>query len=229
MRQSCPFRRAFSLTELLIVSALIAVLIGLLIPVAGAVRRRGHAMECLGHLRTLGQAVRGYQVDHRSYYPLSSHTTGNALSRDSWLQSLAPFGFTEAHRFCPDDPHATSRYTSYVTSDYFEPRQAWIDYNPVTGDPIEGGRARAYSRSIDVRSPTQVVYATESAGDGALDHLNTSGWTEAEEIADGVAVERHDGAANYLFSDGHVDLIEWLTVREQFLPDHNFFNPEYAR
>ena len=53
-------RRAFSLIELLIVIGIIALLIGLLMPVAQSVRRAARATACLANLQQWGHAFEMY-------------------------------------------------------------------------------------------------------------------------------------------------------------------------
>ena len=51
-----PTRRAFTLTELLVVMGLIAMLLSLLLPVVTKARAASHAAKCLANLREMGNA-----------------------------------------------------------------------------------------------------------------------------------------------------------------------------
>ena len=53
----------FTLTELLVVMAIIIVLIALLMPAWGNLKDRGRTIQCLGHQRQLGLAVSAYTAD----------------------------------------------------------------------------------------------------------------------------------------------------------------------
>jgi prepilin-type processing-associated H-X9-DG protein/prepilin-type N-terminal cleavage/methylation domain-containing protein len=59
--------RAFSLIELLMVIGIIAVLIGLLLPVLSQSRRAVRSVQCKSNLRELGNALRMYQHDHHGW------------------------------------------------------------------------------------------------------------------------------------------------------------------
>jgi len=60
------FRHAFSLLELLIAVAIIAVLVGIVTPVLSTARRQGMTAACATHLRELGDALQMYGNDYES-------------------------------------------------------------------------------------------------------------------------------------------------------------------
>ncbi len=61
--------RAFTLTKLLIVIAIIAVLAGLLLPSLGRSRAKAHNAACVNNLRQLGIATRLYSDDNQERLP----------------------------------------------------------------------------------------------------------------------------------------------------------------
>ena len=60
--------RAFTLIELLVVIGVIALLIGLLLPVLGNAREAGRAAVCTSNLRQLALMNDAYAVDNDGYY-----------------------------------------------------------------------------------------------------------------------------------------------------------------
>lgn len=63
-------RRAFTLAELLIVIAIIAVLISVLLPALSAARRSAQTVKCLSALRQLGSAFQQYAQDNKRAFPV---------------------------------------------------------------------------------------------------------------------------------------------------------------
>ncbi|MFO1461863.1 MAG: prepilin-type N-terminal cleavage/methylation domain-containing protein [Verrucomicrobiota bacterium] len=61
--------RAFTLVELLVVVAIVAVLAGLLLPTLGRAKAKGLDAVCVSHLRQLGIATRTYAEDHHERLP----------------------------------------------------------------------------------------------------------------------------------------------------------------
>lgn len=67
-------RRAFSLTELLVSMAIIAVLLGLLLPLLSHARGAGYRAVCLANLRQLSIGWQSYLHDHKDTFPLTLAT-----------------------------------------------------------------------------------------------------------------------------------------------------------
>ncbi len=76
-------RRGFTLVELMIVIAILATLIGMLLPVVDMVRESSREMACKGNLRQIGQACHNFNSAH-GYLPYS----GAALGRSVFYQLL---------------------------------------------------------------------------------------------------------------------------------------------
>ena len=69
-------RRAFTLSELLIVIGIIAILLAILLPVVSRARRAANTAYCLANLRTIGQAMMMYTSENNNWLPGSGWTSG---------------------------------------------------------------------------------------------------------------------------------------------------------
>lgn len=78
-----PSRHAFTLTELLVVISIIAVLAAMLLPTITMVRQAARSTQCAGNLRQLGLAILAYPMDNDGRLP-----PGHDGSRN-WISHLA--------------------------------------------------------------------------------------------------------------------------------------------
>lgn len=69
MRPHRAARRGFTLIELLVVILIIAVLVGVALPVLSGARRQAVATACLSNLRQLGGSVEAYLASNREIFP----------------------------------------------------------------------------------------------------------------------------------------------------------------
>jgi len=129
MSKSAGRRGAFTLVELLVVIGIIAVLIGVLLPVMAKAREQANRTQCLSNLRELGNAMIMYAGVHRDRLPNTNPPLTSedydatnevlvALNRD-YVRSPAVFR-------CPADSDPAPQ--AIETADYTLPNSARVSY-----------------------------------------------------------------------------------------------------
>lgn len=81
-------QKAFSLIELLVAIAIIALLISILLPALASARRAGRRAVCLSNMSQLGKAYVGYSADYRDRIATFSWKPGRSYSQFSELNPV---------------------------------------------------------------------------------------------------------------------------------------------
>jgi competence protein ComGC len=79
MNQLNYHRRAFSLLELLIILAVLAILGSLLLPGMGKAQARAQTIRCIGHLKQIGLSIHAWSLDHNGIYPMQVAVTNGGV------------------------------------------------------------------------------------------------------------------------------------------------------
>ncbi|QDU91567.1 hypothetical protein Pla175_49960 [Pirellulimonas nuda] len=217
-----PRRRyALTLVELLVVIAVIGVLIALLLPAVQSARDAARSASCRSNMRQLGIAVLRYCDSRGGEFPTYSHDATD--QGGSWVYTLAPYlESVDAIRVCPQDIQAAERLrdrsTTYVINEYLaaDVPLAVRNLNKLTAT----SKTISFFEGSDVRS---TAFQNE--------HVHTASWylpinrqlgIVRVKVERDISLERHAGAANYLYVDGHVDsisasqVVEWIDAGYEF-------------
>ena len=93
----------FTLLEILVVAAIIALLAGILLPAISQARAKARRTACMSNLSQLAKAVMMYVSEHQSTYPVIASRPTMDSSKASLKQALARYVSDERLLRCPDD------------------------------------------------------------------------------------------------------------------------------
>ena len=221
----------FSLIELIVVIAIIALLIGILLPVISRIRESGRSTVCLANVQQWGAAYHMYLASNRA----SAMSEPRADSDLAWWERLAPYiGDPRPLLVCPDAreplpglmrPDGTPRFESRGSA-----AAAWRSaVVPLTRDTAVRKYIGSYGfnvwvyhhpfpnmKKLYIQLPTKYASNVPLLGDCVTAWaLPTDGDAVPENLINpfqggGVGnycLDRHQLAVNLVFLDGHAEHI----------------------
>ncbi|MEM6854349.1 MAG: prepilin-type N-terminal cleavage/methylation domain-containing protein [Planctomycetota bacterium] len=150
-------RAAFTLIELLVVISIIALLIGILLPVLGNARDQARTLACMVNMRSLGQATEMYHNDNKSFYPRCNTAAAGVSTavfsaadreRAVWFNALDYY-----LRLAGTD----SGSTADRNFDSYKQDPVWIDF-----DPTEKENNRTIKMNDHISEPKGTSSAAQS-------------------------------------------------------------------
>lgn len=220
---------AFSLIELLVAVAIIAVLIALLFPALASVRESSRRTTCASGLRQWGVAMLAYRNDHRQHLPCEGAINSPAMP-DAWYNALPPYvnaqpygsiydgsplGANEGYAndwiwHCPTRIALDRRHSTTGKNAFHYGMNAVLNgtntYGPNLG---EGPQPRYFIDTRLIDDPARTLFLAEAHNQPAI-----SPALNVEPQYRQLDRERHDGSFNALFIDAGVRLLPGTEVGE---------------
>ena len=214
--------RAFTLVELLVVVAIIALLLAILLPALNKAKELAKTTLCASNQRQMGVYFSAFLADNASVYP-ARYENMNATNWSSTAKWYIPvIGDTADHApawplWCPDDPNTREANPgtriSYGYNHGGLGGTGWL--NGMVGNNLNnyaglaGDELLHPARQSGIGRPTETIVMTDSKYGVSND--NPGGWFVAyahPDYANGVAFTRHqETGCNVLWADGHANVV----------------------
>jgi len=209
MKRSGLKIKAFTLVEMLVAIALVALLAALIVPGIKTSLMKGQATRCLGHLRAISTGIAGYVADN-GFYP-GYRVTGEPVY---WHQALVPYVDGNAVPKFSDPllPWMTCPGRGDDRKEIGYGYNAYFGHVPPTAsDYVEAFGVYWQLRATAVQSPSQKIIIGDNKDFGTAGSYSKYQISRSGNPNNANHPRRHSGGGNFLFADGH---LEWLTPRE---------------
>jgi len=170
----CCASAGFTLVELLVVVAIIALLAGILFPVFAQAREKARQTYCLSNLRQMSTAMLFYTEDHDGFYPPAVGRIGRRpVDEDaSWMHFLSPYlksesVFIDLSSGAPHDPLRNYGYAPSIQAMGYDSISlivdpwgvaSWEGLGGYYGRPIGWYKTEVHSHNVaDVARLTETV------------------------------------------------------------------------
>lgn len=203
-------KRAFTLVEVIIVTAVIAILAAVIFPVFASAKKQAHVTDCANNQKQIGLALQVYAADYDGWVPPYGTTTvrsanASILGRPvEWRNSLAAYAGKNTDIFwCHLDPHKGTAFMANGESIGLRAQVTSFQLGDRIMMPgLTGDRDGNLNLNIDIGvshpnitlSPSKTVYLADAF------------WASGKTLPDNTLemVNGHNGRENRLYLDGHV-------------------------
>lgn len=202
-----PNRWAMTLTELLVVMAIIGLMVAMLLPAVQAARAAARRAECANHMRQLGFAIHQFAQVHGGDLPMMAYHNDDRSARledeKSWIVTLTPYAEdVNAIRICQDDwretfeipdsvsadvaPTISVPTTSYALNGYLR-TPGEVDESNLSADILDEARRsrdNMISNLFDLKKTHTTILLFEAAPvKSSYDHVQAHEWFSESNMA----------------------------------------------
>lgn len=195
---------AFTLIEVLVVIAIIALMVGLFFPALGAAREAARLHKCLANVRSIGQALTMYSDENKENFPFWSgwqvwdgDGTGNDSPGPGWTELVSSHtGGREVH-VDPSRPREQAPFNYFLQSrfTYVKAMRAYSSLR--TPDVIIGSK---FVIAGDCNNPA--LYAAPYGSGTTVPDCDQDDATQPAAFFPG-ELSAHKGRTNLVMIDGH--------------------------
>lgn len=206
-------QKNFTLIELLIVIAIIAILASLLLPALNNARDRAKTITCTSNHKQCGTALIIYSGDYdetliaAKWANSDTYTWANRLAQDKYMPS--PTVGASSAFVCPST-------LPYNFSNYRRTIGMWIGIPEVSREVFVNDQNYQYM-TLKKLKPGHIILADSSRA--AYNEM----WSQSFSIISGTGIMRNDAykvinlrhrkQANAMFADGHVESVDRSTIK----------------
>jgi len=189
-------KKNFTLIELLIVIAIIAILAAMLLPALQKARMKARDLSCLSNLKQLGSCALQYAGDYNDNMPLAWDNAGNARWSDrfilaGYIPHWTPNNLNNKWLYCP----------SWTPSDEFNAQGGLITPSYTYGMDITFKTTQKLSMILT--STTCILFADSVVLPSAPAEKLHQWYYLNGDVNHGIHLRHSSVAANVLFVDGH--------------------------
>jgi prepilin-type processing-associated H-X9-DG protein/prepilin-type N-terminal cleavage/methylation domain-containing protein len=197
----------FTLIELLIVIAIIAILASMLLPALRNARASAKRIQCASNLKSMGAGFQIYTDDNNGFLVDINSVTG---SNHYWYQKIGEIIYPNIDGIadtasgsyifrCPDKK-TENGYLEYISygMNCWQPNRIFGTSDPTNQYPYKVSR---------VKTPSQTMLCMDSFGRDRV-FPDSMGASYAELNVKSLT-NRHSDGCNALFFDGHADYVKW--------------------